>query len=926
MPFDEPSNSARTPAEAAAGRTLDHDPESMIQSPAGIQSPATHVIVTTDPCVITVQTVPGGKKKSRVRPVTVTYGDYARLQGLSINTVRSRIRRGKLDRIDSGDRGANGKTIWLIPASELSPEALERWRAEQAAMCAAGAGADAEAPYGDVKRGEACRTAEGSLPAPAPGRPANRRTCIGAETGQPRSGAETARANAGVSRSSPSARQIRTCKGAGDGAHGDAASGPASDRGPSRALSPAPAEPGQGCSGSQAPPPGPPGASAQPTGTSPRPRGTLGAGLAGAQGNPSLADCDGRQVAVFNREEIPVLADDPRRVWEAGLVATRSRKAVETFHKRRAVIHEIEVGQAGVHHGDGLDVVRRVAADHGLSWRTVYTWLRRYRDQGEPGLVPRWRKSSGSKTIPKRLQGELEAFYAQPTRPSIAQCYRYARDWCLAHYDRTGTVIPFPSYHAVRRHIERCVERRPAMIEAGREGRKRFADRYEYVVRRAEWAMPLNDCWVLDHRCMDTHIILPSGKIGRAWLTAVCDLRSADFVGWVLRERDQVTSDAVACAMRNAILGFTIYDELGEEWIEFPARGLPKFAYIDRGMEFNAKNRGKVKRGKGGRPHSPKQLPLDPDHERTLFGTLGIKRCRAIAYRARSKPIEPWFGSFARRCENLIAGWCGHNTISKPADLEARRARGELLSWTQYLGVLARAIQQWRHERPVGERDLPPAAYWDGYQPELPNEADLDLLLLRKTCKKVRNGGITIQHGKCRPWHFLSDDPAFALLGGCELEIRWSPDHPESCIAIHPRTGQRWKLLRVDLRHESWRMMHGEGPGERQTTVMRAGKHLRAGVAAYQRWAADQLDPELADPYGTLRAAADNGRDIRGIRREIERDRAAAERPPARRDDTPPADERAGGDPHRNDYLRALARREREEEATIEALGDSSDG
>jgi len=268
-----------------------------------------------------------------------------------------------------------------------------------------------------------------------------------------------------------------------------------------------------------------------------------------APASSPLADSRCREVARFNADGIPILATDPRRVWEAGLVACRSPRCVEDFNRRRAAVLDLELAQARVDYGQNLDAARRVAHHHHVSWRTLLTWQRCYRKHGEPGLVPRWKRTEGSRTIPKRLQAQLEAFYAQAERPSFMQCYRFAADWWLAERERTGKQLDCPSYHAVRRHLESIIKRRPALIEACRLGPDRFRDRYEFVVNRDERAMALNECWVLDHRCMDTHVILPSGEIGRPWLTAVSDIHSADFVGFVLREKDQVTSDAVACAM-----------------------------------------------------------------------------------------------------------------------------------------------------------------------------------------------------------------------------------------------------------------------------------------------------------------------------------------------------------------------------------------
>jgi len=61
----------------------------------------------------------------------LTPEDYARLEGIAWKTYTSRAQRGLVQRVPTGERGRNGKGVFGIPLSELSPAARQRWAAEQ---------------------------------------------------------------------------------------------------------------------------------------------------------------------------------------------------------------------------------------------------------------------------------------------------------------------------------------------------------------------------------------------------------------------------------------------------------------------------------------------------------------------------------------------------------------------------------------------------------------------------------------------------------------------------------------------------------------------------------------------------------------------------------------------------------------------------
>ncbi len=804
--LDAPSTAPQTPLEGDFGPTLDGDPESVLQSRPENPESSSISIQVDKPCIVTIQSQRPDEKKVQSRPVILAYADYARFEGIPINTVRSRIRSG-LPRVELAERGRNGKPVWGIPFEKLSASGQARyWQAKRqqvdstADLTGDGGSHGLAAPMGQgmaPSRQALIHDVRGRLAEPT-------------SLASPTALASYPVGGASVPRVALAARGI----GGGD-----------------EHLSPAPP----------------------------------------SAGPPSVA---------FNDAGVPVLASDPRLVWEAGLQAAFSEHACEEFFRRRRAVAALDLEQAVGGHGDKLDLARRVADQHRLkSWRTLLTWQRHVRKHGEQRLVPRWKKSTGSKTIPKHLQGLLEAFYAQGgahdelNRPSVRQCHAQMLVWFAGLYGHLAKPPKVPSYDAVNRFIAAIRKARPMLVESAREGKDFARDHFGFHVIRDPKAIGQGVAVVLDHRVMDTHVILPNGKIGRPWLTAIMEIYTSDFA-WVLDE--QVSSDGVASAFRRWIQGYTILDEETGEVFEFPAHGVPEHAIVDHGKEFHGgplADRVQVRGGRFCRKlwHSPKDMVLDPGYADTLFSGLGIHRSTATPYLARAKGIEPMFGSFATRIENLIAGHCGRNTVDKPDQLAERRDRGELLTWTQYLVVLSRCIQQWRTERPIGKlRELPPAEYWADWSGPLPDPRRLDNLLLHKEAKRVQGSGIEISHGK-ETYHYISDDPEFAYASGSLVDALWTKHDPEACLMIGPLSGKAILCPRVDLRAQSWDLLLGKDVPANHRLVNRARGAQNALRHAYKRWGSQMRSTVNADPTGSLRLADANGRGIRQIARELRR-------------------------------------------------------
>ena len=115
-----------------------------------------------------IQSPVRNREKSRVHEQIVTYAAAARLEGIKTNTIRSRIRRGTVERVVVEDRGRNGKIKWGILVASLSPAAQQRHLAALGAKAGGDGGngtrrlrADGPAPVSAASDAEPAENGDG---------------------------------------------------------------------------------------------------------------------------------------------------------------------------------------------------------------------------------------------------------------------------------------------------------------------------------------------------------------------------------------------------------------------------------------------------------------------------------------------------------------------------------------------------------------------------------------------------------------------------------------------------------------------------------------------------------------------------------------------------------------------------------------------
>ncbi len=198
-----------------------------------------------------------------------------------------------------------------------------------------------------------------------------------------------------------------------------------------------------------------------------------------------------------------------------------------------------------------------VAAELGVTERTVWNWVGAARRQGRSARRPRFEVTEEDITELTYRHGNVAAVRrARGGQPSV---------WTL------------------RRAFGRALTPgRKAGVEGGEEARRNF-DRY------LTWpARHRNQCWEADHCELAIEVLLPDGQVIKPWLTSFLDRFSRAVCGWAIS--GYPSQESVLAALRAAILIEPPYGPIG---------GIPEALRWDRVKEFLATAVGSAARALG---------------------------------------------------------------------------------------------------------------------------------------------------------------------------------------------------------------------------------------------------------------------------------------------------------------------------------------
>jgi putative transposase len=356
-----------------------------------------------------------------------------------------------------------------------------------------------------------------------------------------------------------------------------------------------------------------------------------------------------------------------------------------------------------------------------------------------------------SRVADDALIARAQAEYLRPWRPKISQVHRAI----AADLARSG--LPAPSYQFVRRAIQRID---PDLVARYRIGEREFDDRYAYITLRRKPSRPRQWCDADHHPC-DHLVVFDDGSIGRPWLTAIQDICTDEILGIYLTREKPVGkgtypgAEAIGLCLRHALLA---KDDPG-----WPSRGVFEILYADLGRDFRSR------------------------YVRSICNDLGIKIVHTRGYHGKSKPIERWFGVMEDALRYL-PGYVGSSPDNNPMRQSLRPSsvdRQSLLTIDGFERELTSwIVRTFHHAASRALHGLSPLEALEAHARsgfvarEICDERALDLLLMRRAGKRVRNAGI--QHfGR---WFF---DPALLPLVGREVEIAWDPARVGELVVYH---------------------------------------------------------------------------------------------------------------------------------------------
>ncbi len=364
--------------------------------------------------------------------------------------------------------------------------------------------------------------------------------------------------------------------------------------------------------------------------------------------------------------------------------------------------------------------LRAVAAQHGLAYRTLQTWLARYRQQGLVGLVHQPRADRGThRCVPPDLQIRIEGLALQAPPLSAAAIHRQIAPIV------TAQGWPLPSYRTVAQIIAQLD---PGLVTLTQQGTRAYQEAFEMLYRRE--ATRSNELWQADHCLLDVWLYDERGRPARPWLTIIEDDYSRAVAGFSL------TFQAPTALQTALTLHQAIWRKAEPQWT---ICGIPERFYTDHGSDFTSQQMEQVR--------ADIRMPL-------VFSLPGHPRGR---------------GRIERFFQTLNQLWLGHQPgYTLPKTPPAAPA----LTLPTFAPRLMRFLLDDYHHRIHGETGQAPQARWEAgaFIPRMPDSlAQLDLLLLTVAKpRRVQRDGIHFQG-------FRYLDLTLAAYIGEAVVIRYDP-------------------------------------------------------------------------------------------------------------------------------------------------------
>ncbi len=237
----------------------------------------------------------------------------------------------------------------------------------------------------------------------------------------------------------------------------------------------------------------------------------------------------------------------------------------------------------------GLGAINPVALEAGVNAKTVYRWLKRYREYGGSliALIPRKR---GWKTDKHRIPAfseavineVIETYYLTPQRPSAQKAIVEVQRLCSARG------IEAPSNCTIRARLSKIDE--PERMRR-RGDREKARNKFQPTPGSFPGAdFPLSVVQI-DHTRADIILVDDAHRkpIGRPWITLAMDIYSRMITGYYL-SFDAPSEASVGLCVSHSILAKQRWLALHNVKAQWPVCGVPQVIHVDNGSDFRSDN------------------------------------------------------------------------------------------------------------------------------------------------------------------------------------------------------------------------------------------------------------------------------------------------------------------------------------------------
>jgi len=403
----------------------------------------------------------------------------------------------------------------------------------------------------------------------------------------------------------------------------------------------------------------------------------------------------------------PAPSPAPARIRTvAELVAKHGREKAEQILAQAEKWEPVVKEALAIIDGRGKDKMSRInalAMKRKVSAKTLYRKAGSYKEDGILGLVDDRYRSCGEgldgkerRAVTPEVRNFIRSMALQYPPPKGSKIYKdlekaaEIKDW------------PMPSRATVYRVIEEILHSEKVM---GQRGDKEYEATCMPKVKRDYSHLLAMEEIVGDGHPFDLFVEW-AGRAVRPQLSAWEDMRSRKIVGWCVTV--QCNSETIGLALRHAIL----------------THGLPARIYTDNGKDYLSK------------------------YIKDVCQRLDIRTRECIPKTPRAKMIERLFRTVHDQFTLYLPGYCGNKPENRPPGFNEKKLleQGKLLPMEEFVERWAAYVEQYNSQVHSEIKDTPTNAFANTphVRPGRVNQADLDILMMKREQVKVNAGYITL--------------------------------------------------------------------------------------------------------------------------------------------------------------------------------------